>query len=128
MNQVIAADSKQVAVTGVHHHIQLGIGQLQAGGEGQRTAVGGVKRVEIDVSGDASGAADTGDDRQVLDVDLGVDQSASEGVYAGSDTAAGAPDVGDALGTQERVSDIVVNGKGRHRATSMMAFKMSSGL
>jgi len=39
VNQVIAADRKQVAIAGIDHHIQLGIRQLQPGGEGNRAAV-----------------------------------------------------------------------------------------
>jgi hypothetical protein len=43
---MVAADGEQVAIAGVDHHLQFGIGQLQPGGEGNGAAVGGVERIE----------------------------------------------------------------------------------
>ena len=113
----------------VHHHVQLGIGQLQAGGERNGAAVRGVERIQVDVAGNASGAADAGDDGQVPGVDLGVDQRAGKGVDAGADAAARTPDVRHAVHAQELFDRILDGQFGQlaHRATSMMAFRMSSG-
>ena len=67
---MIAADGGKIAVAGVHHNVQLGIGQLQAGGEGNGAAVGGVERIELDVAGNAAGAADAGNQCQRFQIDL----------------------------------------------------------
>src|SRR5271166_380931 len=129
MNQVVAADGKQIAITGVHHHVQLGVRQLQTGGERNGAAVRGVKRILIDVSGDAARATDAGYDGEVLGVDLGVNQRVSEGVDAGANTAARTPDVGNAVHPQELFHRVVGGQFGQiaHRATSRMACRMSSG-
>ena len=58
MDQVVAADGEQVAVARIHHHVELGIGQLQSGGERNGAAVRGVERIQVHVAGDAAGAAD----------------------------------------------------------------------
>ena len=102
MNQVVAADGEQVAVARIDHHVQLGIGQLQAGGEGNRAAVRGVERIQVHVAGDASGAANAGHDGNILQVQVGLGQRAGEGVDAGADAASRTPDVRHALGAQER--------------------------
>src|ERR1017187_3964843 len=78
VNQVIAADREQVAIAGVNHHVQLGVRQLQTGGERNGAAVGGVERVLFDVASNASGAADTGDNGDVPGVDLGIDERVGE--------------------------------------------------
>src|SRR5437868_8269289 len=57
VNQVIAADGGEVAVSGVNDDVQLRIRQLQSGGEGDGAAVRGVKRVELHVSGHAARTA-----------------------------------------------------------------------
>ena len=54
--------AEQVAVAGVDHDVELGIGQLQSGSEGDGAAVRGVERIQLHVAGDAAGAADAGDD------------------------------------------------------------------
>ena len=125
---MVAANGEQVAVAGVDHNVEIGIRQLESGGEGKRATVSGVEGIEVHVAGDASGAADAGDNRQVLDVDVGIHQGAREGIHAGADAAAGAPDVRDAIVAQERIGYVGMNGKGRHRATSMMACRICSGL
>ena len=44
VDEVIAADGGGVAVAHDHDHLQLGVGQLHPGGEGQGPAVGRVQR------------------------------------------------------------------------------------
>jgi hypothetical protein len=45
MNQVIPANRRQIAISGVDHNVQLGISELQSGGERNRAAMRRVKRV-----------------------------------------------------------------------------------
>ena len=47
VDEVVAADGEQVAVAGVDHHLQLGVGQLQPGGERDGAAVRGVERIQV---------------------------------------------------------------------------------
>src|SRR5664279_1961888 len=56
VNQVIAADCEQIAIAGVNHNVQLGVCQLQAGGEWNSATVRGVERVLFDVAGNTPGA------------------------------------------------------------------------
>ena len=76
VDEVVAADGGEVAVAGVDDHVQLGVGQLQAGGEGNGAAVGGVEGVQLHVAGDAAGAADAGDDGDLVQVDARLPISA----------------------------------------------------
>ena len=62
MDQMIATDGGQVAIPAEHAHHQLGFGQLDAGGKGDGTPVGGVIGVQVHVTCNASRAADTGND------------------------------------------------------------------
>ena len=58
VDEVVAADGGGVAVPHDHDHLELGVGQLHPGGEGQGPAVGGVQGVEIHVDAHPPGAAD----------------------------------------------------------------------
>src|SRR5512146_2686071 len=49
VDQVIAANSRQVAVTGVNNDVQLRIGQLKPGSERNGATVSRVERIEIHV-------------------------------------------------------------------------------
>ena len=64
VDQMIASDGREIAVTGVDDYVQLWIRQLEAGGEGNGAAVRGVERIQLDVARHASGAADAGDQSQ----------------------------------------------------------------
>ena len=66
VDQVVAADGQAVAVAGDDPDVQVGPGQLQAGGEGRRPAVDGVEAVGVHVVGEAAGAADAGDEHDLL--------------------------------------------------------------
>ena len=119
VNQVIAADGEQVAVAGVDHDVQLGIRQLQSGGERNRAAVRGMERILVHVSGDAAGAADAGDDGQIFEIDLGIDQRAGEAVDAGADAASRTPDVRHAVHAQEGFDRVL--GSVKFGQTSLIA-------
>ena len=58
-----------VAVAGVDHHLHVRPGELEARRERDGAAVRRVERVELHVAGDAAGAADAGDDRDLLQVE-----------------------------------------------------------
>src|SRR5262245_34937527 len=90
-----------------------------------------VKRVEVNVSSNAPGAADTRDYRYLLQVHLGIDQRACEAVNRRTDTASGTPDVRHAFAAQERLDRVLwvdIDCRCCHRATSRIVFRMSSGL
>src|SRR5208282_2536815 len=142
VDQMVASDSREVAIAGIDDDVQLRISQLQAGGEGNGASVRGVERIELHIARDASGTANARDQSQRSEVDLRVDQSASERVDRRADAASRAPDVWHALAAQElldRVDDrgnLEIHQIGReiivavvaHRAASTIAFRISSGL
>src|SRR6185437_10854179 len=66
VDQVVAADGQCVAVAGDHPHAQVGAGGGQAGGDGGGASVDGVHPVGVHVVGEAAGAADPGDEHDVL--------------------------------------------------------------
>src|SRR5581483_8879444 len=80
------------------------------------------------IPGDPAGAANTGNQRQRLQVDLGVDQGAGEGVHRRSDAATRAPDMRHAVAAQKRFYGIhsVIDNL-QHRLASTMALRISSG-
>ncbi len=61
MDEVITADGETVAVAGNLPYGQLGIGGLDAGGDGGRTSMDGVHSVSVHVVWKAGTAADSGD-------------------------------------------------------------------
>ncbi len=99
MDEVVAADGGAVPVAGEDDDVELGVGKLDAGGEGDGAAVGGVDGVEVQIPGGAGGAADAGDDHEVVAVEIifrivdelldGDGHIAHDGAVA----AAGAPDL-----------------------------------
>ncbi len=91
VQDVVAADAQGVAVTGDHPDAELGPGGLEAGGDGRRAAVDAVEAVGVHVVGQAAGAADAGDEDDVLARDAEVGHDA---LGLGEDrvvAAAGAP-------------------------------------
>ena len=70
VDQMIAADRKTVAVAGNHDHFEVRPRELQAGGEGQRTAVGDVERIGIDIVAEPARAANARDENQPVLVDF----------------------------------------------------------
>ena len=79
MDEMVPPDAGSVTVPGEHDNMQVGIGGLDPGGEGEGPTMGGVQTVGIDVAGDPRGAADPGSkghpvhvDPQLLDGPEGV--------------------------------------------------------
>ncbi len=66
VDQVVAADRQRVAVAGGDPHLEVGPRQLEAGGHRRRAAVDGVEAVGVHVVREAAGAADAGDDHELL--------------------------------------------------------------
>ena len=62
VHRVVAADAQCVAVAGDDPYVELGIGELDAGGEGRRAAVDGVEAVGRHVIRKAARAADAADE------------------------------------------------------------------
>lgn len=97
VDKMVAADGGGVAVAHDHDHLELGVGQFDAGGEGQRPAMGGVECIEIHVHAQPPGAADPRHQDNVVfpkpgAVD-GPDQRPQDNAVAAPRT----PDVGELL-------------------------------
>ncbi len=63
---MIAADRQAIAVAGDDDDGQVGTGEFQPGGEGERPAVRGVVGVGVDIGADAARTADAGNDRELV--------------------------------------------------------------
>ena len=79
MDEVVAADGRSVAVAREHHHVEVGPGHLDAGGDRQRPPVDGVHGAEVDVVAGAARAADAAHHDGVLALEAEVDDHAEEG-------------------------------------------------
>ena len=66
VHQVVAADRQAVAVAGDDPHVQVGPHRLEARGHGRRAAVDRVHAVGVHVVREAAGAADAGDEHDLL--------------------------------------------------------------
>ena len=66
VHQVVAADRQAVAVAGDDPDLQVGPHALQAGGDGRRPAVDAVDAVGVHVVRKPAGAADAGDEHDLL--------------------------------------------------------------
>ena len=97
MDEVIAADGEQIAVAAEDHDVQLGIAQLQPGGKGNGPAMGGVKRVELDIPGGPARTADARYHAGFLQIDAAGLHGRQAGGKGGADAASRAPDMGNAI-------------------------------
>ena len=70
VKRVIAADRQRVAVAHHEPYVEFRIGQLGARGERRRAAVNGVEAVRGHVIGKSGGAADAGEEDQILQRNL----------------------------------------------------------
>ena len=94
MDEVIAADGQGVAIAHDGNDLHVGTGDLQAGGKGQGTPMGGMEGVEIHVDRHAGRTADAGDQRHVVIIQTEVVDGANESAHDHADAAARAPDGG----------------------------------
>ena len=65
MHQMVATDGQPIAVAGYQPHIQIRIGQFDAGCNGWRPSVDRVEAITLDVIGEPAGAADPADKASV---------------------------------------------------------------
>ena len=91
MDEVVAAYGEAVAVAGYLPHGHLGVGNLEAGGDGCRTSVDGVEAVGVHVVGQARAAADAGDDGGAVRGHAEGGHGLVEGVENGVVAASGTP-------------------------------------
>lgn len=130
MDQVIAADSGQVALTAEHHHRQFRVGQLDAGSHGNGATMRGVDRIKVDVTRDTSGATDTRYHNQLLGVDAAALDRLGKRVHLGADAAAGTPDMRHAIhaqGVGHRAAGLEFFDIGTHLLAFLMASRMTWG-
>ncbi len=91
VDEVVAADGQRVAVAGDDPHAQVAAGGGEAGGDGGGAAVDGVHPVGVHVVREAGGAADAGDEDDVLPGQAQLRHEALHGGQHGVVTAARAP-------------------------------------
>src|SRR5579859_357497 len=91
VNGVIAADGEGIAVTGGDPNFEVGTNGFEAGGDGGRAAVNGVKAEGVHVIRKAGRAADAGDDDEIFALDAEFGEDGLDGGENGVVSAAGAP-------------------------------------
>ncbi len=105
MNEMVAADGGGIAIAHDDNDLKLGIGQLDSGGKGERSAVGGMERVEIHVDADPPRTANPGDQDDLVLAVAGAVDGADECPQQDAIAAARAPDMGELF----VVAQILVN-------------------
>ena len=100
VDEVVAPNGNEVAVTAVNDHLQVRVGGMEAQRERDGATVGGVEAIAVYVAGNAAGASDAGDDRERVHVNPGFFQRLHEAGDGRADAAARAPDVGKAVCAQ----------------------------
>ena len=106
MDEVVAANGKEVAVAGKHDNLQLRVGHFDAGGKGDGPAMGGVEAVELDVARTPGRTTDPRDHGELVVGQAGGLDGAEAGGKDRADAAARAPDVGDAVGADQIVQRV----------------------
>jgi len=99
----IIADGKEIAVSGNNDDLCLRTRQFQAGGKRQGAAVRGMKRIQANITGHASGAADTGYHRNGIRIPAGILNRGDHGGKHSADAAAGAPDMRNSFCSEQRI-------------------------
>ena len=108
VDEVVAADGRAVAVAHGHQHLQAGVGHLDAGGGGQRPAVGAVVPVKVQIVVEIARAADAGGDHHVVLRDAQVLHRPDHGADHRADAAPGTPDGGQAAAANVLVNKLPV--------------------
>ena len=91
VHRMVAADRQRIAVAGDDPHVELGIGELDAGREGRCAAVDGVEAVGLHVVGETRRAADAGDEHDILRPNAELRHRPLNRLQHGIVAAAGAP-------------------------------------
>src|SRR3990172_1528725 len=126
VDEVVAADGGEVTVAGVDHHLEVRSRELEAGRERNGAAVRGVERVEVQVPGDAPGAADAAHDGDLVEVELRLGERAREAVDGRADATARAPDARQPVEAEVLVDGVLA--QDAHRTASRIASAMTSGV
>ena len=100
MDEVVAANRGGVAVARADDDVQFRLGELDAGGNRQRPAVGRVDGVEVQVAGGAARAADAGYDGRLVLVQAEFINRFDNGAGDDAVAAARTPDMGQASRTE----------------------------
>ena len=106
---MIAADRETVAVAGDDHDMEIGTRQREAGGIGERPAVRDVEGVGVDIGRQPPGAADAGDDRELVLVEAEVVDRPQQRPQRDAVPAAGTEEVRHHL-LAEIVADVEIGG------------------
>src|SRR5574341_213435 len=91
VDEVASADAVAVAVAPGDQHRQVGVGQLDPRRDRQRPAVDGVEAVRVDEAGQVGGAADPGDDHEIVGREPEPRRRRLDGAQDAEVTAARAP-------------------------------------
>src|SRR6185295_14329108 len=91
VDQVVAADRQRVAVAGGHPHLELGVGDPDAGGHRRSAPVDRVEAVGVDVVREAAGAADARHHHHLVLRESQLREDLLRGVQDRVVPAAGAP-------------------------------------
>jgi len=106
VDEMIAADGEEVAVTAENHYIQFGIGELHARGEGDGPAMGGVIGVQPDIPGGPARAANTRYHDRLLEIDPASPHGYQARGKSRADATPGAPDMRHTFSTEQLVQRV----------------------
>ena len=109
VDQMIAADRQTIAVAGDDDDMQIGTRQRQAGRIGERPAVRDMEGVGVDIGRQPPGAADAGDDRELVLVDAEIVDRPQQRAQRDAMAATGAEEVRHHL-RAEIIADVEVGG------------------
>ena len=133
MDEVVAADTHQIPVSGEDGDQQFRPAKLQTRGERDGPPVRGMEGVQLHVARRPTGAADAGYDRGLVQVCLRLRQSRGKAFDRRSDAAGGTPDVRDPIHAQEGSNGMLLLHHGRllgncaHFAALTIASMITSG-
>jgi hypothetical protein len=125
VDEVIAANGDEVAVTTVHDHLERGVAELEARCERNGPPVGGVERIDLHVACHAAGAADSRDDGESQGIESALVYCSGEAVDRCADATSGTPDVRHAVGPEVLLNRVF---HVRHRNASRIASVTFTGL
>ena len=103
---MVASNGEKIPVAAEDYHVELGIGQLHAGCKGNRPSVGSMIGIQVHISGSASRTAYSGNHHGFPEVYAACFHGYKAGREGCSNTASGAPDVGNAVRSQKAVQGV----------------------
>ena len=100
VDEVVAADTGEVALAAEYHHFRVRSGQLESGCNGNGASMRRVNGIEIDVARNTAGTADAGNHRQFVGINTAALDRFGKRIHFGADTAPGTPDMRHAVHAQ----------------------------